>query len=495
MTHETDTSDPPGSFGMREIIGIILRWRYWLLGGLVTGAVLGIVGAVFLKPVYRATASLLIESQDLPTTVVASPLTDLAEERIAKIRQQVLSRGNLQALIARNGLYAKERGSLPADAVMAMLRDAISVDLVSAAAGNQSRRGTDATIAFDLSYTNSDAAATLRVADQLTDMFVSEDKRLRSEQMSGAATFLARRADEIRDRLVAMEAKRRGIEARYAGALPDQVATSAQSTSSLRAEISRMDAESQGIMQQNGLLAARSQEVAPSAPSAAQTELVRAQAQLARAVATYSDSHPDVVLARAAVAAAQGAVSREPGGRNAAAPLMAEVAAGRSRIAMLAQRRASLVAAVAQSDRMVAMSPQASYELNNLEREYDNLKQQYQGIREKQLDAQVAVNLQNEGKGERFSVVDRPTFPLTSIGMKRVRLVVMGAGAGLALAIGFVLMFELLVMPVNGPGALVRLTGSEPLVAITVLRTGPAADATRWWHRWSGWRPLAGRTA
>lgn len=486
---DIDNDDPPGAFGLREVAAIVLRWRYLLIAGLALGALAGVAAAMMLKPVYRSTASLLIESQDLPTTLVASPLTDLAEERIAKIRQQVLSRANLQALIRRNDLYPAQRRSLPEDAVMATLREAIAVDLVSADAGGSSPRGAQSTIAFDLSYTSGDPAATLRVADQLTDMFVAADKRLRSEQMNGAATFLARRADEIRDRLVAMEAKRRAIEARYAGALPDQVATSAQATSSLRAEISRMDAESQGIAQQNGLLAARSQEVPVAAPSQAQVELGRAQAQLARAVAIYSDDHPDVTLARAAVDAARAAVAREPQARGGGSPLMAEVAAGRARIAMLAQRRASLVAAVARSDSMVAMSPQASYELNNLEREYDNLKQQYQGIREKQLDAQVAVNLQNEGKGERFSVVDRPTYPLTSSGMKPSRLVPMGAAAGLLLAAGFVLLFELIVMPVNGPGAIVRLTGDEPLVAIPILRTGPAPAISGWRARLMTWWP------
>ena len=68
----------------------------------------------------------------------------------------------------------------------------------------------EALVADDMHYwvpagpATGDPAATLRVADQLTDMFVAADKRLRSEQMNGAATFLARRADEIRDRLTSL---------------------------------------------------------------------------------------------------------------------------------------------------------------------------------------------------------------------------------------------------------------------------------------------------
>lgn len=464
--------DPPPGFGLREIAAILMRWRYLLAATAAVGLLLGIIGAIVVKPIYRSSASLLIQSQDIPTTVVASPITDLAEERIGKIREQILSRDNLIRLIDKNGLYKSERSALPAEAVMTMLRKAISVDLVSAAATNESQRGQNSTIAFKLSYINRDPTAAFHVAQQLTNMFVTEDKRLRSEQMTGVATFLVRRADELRDRLVELEAKRRTIEARYNGALPDQVAMNAQSTSSLRAEISRMDAESQGIMQQNGLLAARSQDVPPPPSTAAQTELANAQAQLDRLSATYSDTHPDVVAAQARVELAQAAVSRGPRMRDPSSSLRAEVAAGRSRIAMLAQRRAGLVAAVAETDQRVAMAPQASYELNNLEREYDNLKQQYQAIREKELDAQVAVNLQAEGRGERFSVVDQPTFPLTPENGKRLRMIAIGLFGGLALGLAFIIAREVVVMPVYGPAAIVQLTREEPLASISMLKYG-----------------------
>jgi len=466
-------AEQPSIFGLREIVSIILRWRYLLIASVIVGTIGAAVVATTTRPVYRASATLLIESQDILTTVVASPLANYAEERIAKIRQQILNRANLLALIRRNRLYAQESRTLPAENIMAMLRQAISVDLVSAASGNTSQRGADSTIAFNIAFTNNDPNAAYHVTEQLTEMFVAEDKRLRGEQVTGAATFFVRRANELRDRLVAMEAKRREIEARYAGALPEQVAVSAQSVSSLRAEISRMDAEGQGIMQQNGLLATRSQDLAPPPPSPARTELARAQGEFSRLSAIYSDEHPDVVAARAVVARAQQAVDREPPIPQVNSQLEAEVAAGRSRIAMLSRRRGELVGAVGRIERLVSLAPQASYELNNLERDYDNLKQQYQAIRDKQLDAQVAANLQAEGKGERFSVVEPPTLPLEPVSPKRTRLVMMGAAAGLAFGIALILAWEVTMLPIHGPGMIAQRTGAAPLAAIPVMKFGP----------------------
>jgi uncharacterized protein involved in exopolysaccharide biosynthesis len=476
MSGEDLAEAPTGGFNLRDVAAILLRWRILLAASLALGTVGGLAAGLLMKPVYRASASLLIESQDLPVTVVASPLNDMAEERIGKIREQILSRNNLTKLIARNRLYPRERQRMSADVVRAMLRNAIHFDLVSAAANNNSGRGSGSTIAFTLSYTNRDPSAALAVTEQLTDMFVLEDNRLRSEQMQGAASFLVHRADELRDRLVELEAKRRSIEARYNGALPDQVATTAQSTASLRAEMSRVDTEMQGVMQQNGMLTAKSEEVGPPPPTPAQLELARAQAQLDKLTITYSDTHPDVVAARAMVRIAKAAVAKDPPPRDPTAPIHAEVAAGRQRIAMLAQRHAELAVALSRVEQQVAAAPQASYELNNVERESDNLKQQYQAIRDKQLDAQVAANLQAEGKGERFSVVDRPTFPNAPSSPQRTRLVLMGAVGGLILGLAFVLAWEVLVKPVEGAGAIVKLTGAEPLAAIPSLKTGPLSE-------------------
>lgn len=465
-------TDEDGAGGFRisfaEIATMLLRRRLWLLLPTVLGLVLAVAAVVRGTPVYRSSATLLIDSQQIPTTLVASPLTNVAEERIAKIRQQVMSRVNLAELVRRYGLYPERRAEMSFDDVLNVMRGAIGVDLVGANA-TPSGDGGGATIAFTLSFTYADPAVARTVTRRLTEMFLSADKRIRTEQATGTATFLGRRAEERRRQLTDLEEERRSIEARYAGALPSQVALSAQSEAALRAEVSRIDAETQGLGQQNSLLAARDREISQAPPPGIET-LRRAEERLNQLTAIYSDNYPEVAAARVAVAKQRASLAGERTPIAGSSVISLELAAARSRIASLAAHRGELVATISAMDRRTAQAPQASYELNRVEREYDNIKRQYEALREKQTEAQVAANLQSEDKGERFSVVDEPSTPFEPVGRKPIVTVATGLFGGLALGLMLVLAWEFATGAIHGELALSRVLGAPPLTIIPVLR-------------------------
>ena len=479
---EPDAPAAAAMIGLREIAAILYRRRYWLAVPVVIGLLAASAAMWIMRPVYRSSTTLLITSQQIPTTVIASPLSNYADERIAKIRQRIMSRETLAGLIAGHGLYRRERSVLPLDDVLGIMRQAISVELVGSNTGADSARS-GSTIAFNLSFDYREPHIAQRITQQLAAMFLVEDKRLRTEQAYGTAAFLGRRADELRERLVEIASQRRAIEARYAGALPEQVAMSTQSSAALRAELSRIDAESQGLMQQNSLLAARGEEIA-ALPRAGTEALRRAEERLNQLQSVYSGDYPDVIAARDAVARQQAYLRSTPGIAAGSGVISAEVAAGRARIGMLAGRRAALVQAIASMDGRTSLAPQAGYELANIQRDHETLRLQYQGIREKQMDAQVVANLQAEDKGERFSIVNAPSLPVEPNGPKQLHVVAIGALGGLGLALVTLVAWEVMAGPIHSAGAVTRLTGASPLVIVPVLRPGNrrSRSVTAWWR-------------
>ncbi|QXQ08096.1 lipopolysaccharide biosynthesis protein [Sphingosinicellaceae bacterium] len=484
-----DVHEPAGGIGINEVLGIAWRRRTLIAVPAVLGTIAAVIAGTVMPKVYRASSTLLIESPEIPATLVASPFNSLADERIAKIRQQILSRDNLLRLVAKEGLYPEERAKQPIDQILSGMHDAISVDLVSASAGNASgtAKGGDPTIAFSLSFRYGEPQRAYRVASTLTGMFIHADKMLRTAQASGAVSFLKTRADELRDRLVELENRRRDIQSRYAGALPEQATLAMQAGSALRSEVSRIDSEIQAINQQNVLLAGRSQEMqAIEAPGHA--EVRRAEQALARLRATLSDSHPDVIAAREALELARQAERDEPPAHNFAGSLAAEINGGRNRIAVLSQRRAQLLAAIATGERQLSLSPQAAYEMHNLDSDVEGLRTQYAATREKQLEAQVAANLQIEDKGERFKVVDPPTMPTEPISPQPLKLLLIGAQGGLGLGLVLALALELMSGWINGARAIARLTGEAPLTTIPNMKSGPSLGLRRGLERFMPWR-------
>jgi uncharacterized protein involved in exopolysaccharide biosynthesis len=450
------------AFDPRELLKMLFRRRWWLIISIVLGVALAGAAVALQKPMYRSTATLLIDSQTIPTTLVASPLTSIANERISKISQQILSRESLTAIIREHNLYPREQQTLAFDQVLNVMRGAIAVDQVPAS-GAQGDTGR--TIAFTVSFIYDSPAVAQSVTRTLSELFLQEDMRFRTEQATGTTAFLTRGAEELRRQLSELEEERRTIEARYAGALPHQIGLTAQAEGTLRAEISRIDAESQGLMQQNSLLAAREQELS-RAPRPEGEALRRAEERLRELNAIYADDFPEVVTARAAVERHRQALRSLP--QDDQSLLQREIAAGRARLDLLASRRAQLVAEMNAAESRTSLAPQASYELTVVEREYDNLRRQYEDRREKQLEAEVTANLQTEGKGEHFTIVDEPSLPHAPDGPKPAILMILGlvagAGAGAIITLGY----EILGGAIHGEATLTRLFGTVPLGVVPV---------------------------
>src|SRR6478609_3467839 len=100
------------------------NWIVWPFVGITLAAT---IAAFALPTLYRSTASLLVQSQDLPTSVVEAPTAGGIEQRIARIRERVLSRGDLIRLIEQNNLYPEERQSKPLSQIVEKMRKATTV--------------------------------------------------------------------------------------------------------------------------------------------------------------------------------------------------------------------------------------------------------------------------------------------------------------------------------------------------------------------------------
>src|SRR5664279_3331301 len=136
-----------------EYLSVLRRRKGQILAvaALVTAIATAI--AIGLPPVYRSTATILVQEQEVPPELVRSTITSFADERIQVISQQVMTRAVLLQLVDKYGLYEKYRRRATSDEILERMRRDIKLTTVNADISDRSSgRRVNATIAFTLSY-------------------------------------------------------------------------------------------------------------------------------------------------------------------------------------------------------------------------------------------------------------------------------------------------------------------------------------------------------
>src|SRR5213594_3904587 len=172
-----------------------------------------------LPAVYEATATVLVDRQQVPEAFVRPTVTSELETRLQTISQEILSRSRLEGLISRFGLYADLRKHESSEEILERMRRDIRLDIRSAdARGRQS-----VTVAFALSYRGRDPQTVALVTNTLASFYIEENLKARERQATGTAEFLKAQITETKKRLDDQEQRVSEFRKRYLGELPQQM--------------------------------------------------------------------------------------------------------------------------------------------------------------------------------------------------------------------------------------------------------------------------------
>src|SRR5580692_7360191 len=169
---------------------------YWRRRGTfyVVASAAGIVAillAAFLPATYQASATIMIEQQEIPQELVRSVITSFADQRVQVISQRVMTTQNLMSLIERYNLYPDIRDKEPREVLLAKMHDDIAMHMISAdVVDPRSGRPTQATIAFSVSYQNRSPDLALKVANDLTSLYLNENLTSRAQLSEQTFAFL-----------------------------------------------------------------------------------------------------------------------------------------------------------------------------------------------------------------------------------------------------------------------------------------------------------------
>lgn len=470
-----------------DYIAILRRRAGLAIGAFVGTLAVGAAVALWLPPVYRATGSILVESQQIPTDLIQASVTSYADERIEVIKQRVMTRENLLRIVRKYNLFAEAGPTFtPSDQIDEM-RKTIAVQLVDAApqpdAGYRpDRKGT---IAFRLSFEHRRPEVARSVANDLMTLFLDENVKVRTQRAAQTTEFLTQEADKLKKELNGLEAQIATYKQQHGRELPENFALGMASMQRLEADLRHLEQESASAeLQLRGLEAEREAAMSgpptyPGGPANSATELRSARAEVARLSATYTDDHPDLKAAKRKVEKLTQAVATEgasPASRRAGigpdgavARIDARIASVRHRMTVLAGQRAGVRGRLAQMDVTMVRSPEVERGFAALTRDYQSAQKKYEEILAKKMTAQVAENLEEDQKAERFAVLEPPELPEKPVKPDRAKMLVFSFLLAMVAPVGLVSAMEGLHGTIHGVGQISAILGQKPLVTVPVI--------------------------
>ncbi len=444
----------------RYLFLVIPALLFWTVG----------IAAAFLMPeVYRSTATLLVESPMLPEDIAGAQDVDIVDQRIAKIRQQVLSRPRLIELIRKNRLYIEERASKSLSEVIQDMRDATTISPVSAEL-QRAVNGRSSTIAFSLSFDYRAAPQAQAVAQDMTEQILLIDATKNSEQATNTVQFLTDQATALQSQMSELELYLENVKSQNGFALSNN------GSMAFGGSTGGYDAQIIGLQRDNAML--RAQREAKKTSAERDPLVSSAEIELAAAQARYSDNHPDVAIAKRRLAEARKLATSNLA-KMPADTLEQQIASNNAQIAALQSARAQENARMSATQIAQAKAPVIMEKIAQQQQKLDTLNTQYQAVSTRLLSAKANAKAENEQKGERLSVIDPPVVADEPISPNRPFLIAGGLGFGLAFGMFLILLVELINRPIWDAADIRQVTGSMPLISIPTIEDD-SVNSARW---------------
>src|SRR5258708_4535413 len=261
--------------------------------------------AIIWPPTYRTGATILIEQQEIPQDLVRSAISSFADQRVQVISQRVMTTQNLMALIERYNLYADIRESKPREVLLQKMRKDISRKMISSdVIDPRSGRPTQATIAFTVSYQNHSPDLTLKVANELTTLYLNENLTSRTQMAEQTTAFFSEQAASQQAHIIELDKKLADYKRKHKDSLPDLAQLNMQVSD--RTELELRDAENRiaALDSQQILLRAQLAQLNPTSQVYSDTgqrvmgvedRLKSLRSELAGYKARYAPGHPDII--------------------------------------------------------------------------------------------------------------------------------------------------------------------------------------------------------
>ncbi len=437
-----------------------------------------------LPPIFRSEGLILIQGQEIPEDLVRSTVKSFAEQQIEITRQKIMTTAKITELIDKHNLYLDLRGKSSNSQLADNFRDSMGVEMIEAEVPGQwgNRR---ANVAFVVSFMDKDPHLAQLVANELTTLFLEENVKARTSKADETAQFLQEEADRMQARVQETENKIAEFKVEYGDSLPELLQFNLTTVDRLETQIITTQDEAVRLSDQIHALNVELSNISPFIQYSSDTSggsitprqrLMELKNEYSKLIIGYSESHPDIVRLQEEIVVAQNEVAKtntavddEEAVNPAYRQIRSRIRAAEKELKRVSDRRVKLENDLADYNQRVMRTHQVKRNYDEMTRDYENKLEKYQELRAKQLEANIAQNMEAENKAGSFKLIEPPTIADKPVKPDRKKLLFMGFMLSVCSGVGLMMAAEFLHSGVRGVANISRVLGQQPLAVVPHL--------------------------
>jgi polysaccharide chain length determinant protein (PEP-CTERM system associated) len=480
-------------------LDILSRRRWYIIIPFCVVMVIGVTLAIKLPRIYTAETVLFFQPPEVPEDYVPSIHQTLIESKLDEIKRQVTSRENLIKII-HEFFKRPEYGNVEIDInnMIDALRGRVWIGLI---------REDQTPTTFSISYEGAkheDPETVMKVANTLATLFIEESLQNREEMAIDTSVFLEEEIMVKRKQLEAFDQKIKDFREKNMGGLPEQLGSNMRIIDRLESQHDRkqehlLDAKNRLILLNDQLSEIQALQQDIYTANAGDdfemnpfTKLIKMKMQLEDLQGRYTPQHPDIIILKQMIGDLEhqikaGTVELPEALKHNFSmqqldninPLLAErrrsllrqISAIKLEIEALKTESAEILNEIADHQKLVDETPLKEQELQILQRDYANVRNAYNSLLDRKMQAQLAISIEKKKKGEQFQVRRQAKLPHepTEPNLKLIFLVTIFAAVHLGA--GLVFLIEYFDSSVRHVTDLESDIGIPVLVTIPVLYT------------------------
>jgi len=366
-------------------------------------------------------------AKPVPTEYVKPVVTEDLNQRLASLKEQILSRTRLEPVVEKLDLYHTDRGKLQIEDLVQRLRKTIEISPLKPMPETQDRSipGFSVQVSFD------NAQRAQEICTEITSMFMEQNARALEQPGVRTPSFISHELQEAKAKVDEQDAKLAQFKRQYATSLPQAGQSNLNSLSTLNSRL-KANTQALSLAQQDKAFdashlsqAQANWKVSRSKPNpqALEEQLRVEQDQLTVLESRYSAEHPDVIKAKNRIMdlqkrMAETSISDNPSAQSEKASephhiqeLRAKLRRDEAKIADLTNQHTKIQDQIRLLEGRANSSLMVEQQLKELTRNYQSALDYYNDLLKKHQDSAAATDLAHQQEGEQFRVLHPPSLP------------------------------------------------------------------------------------